>query len=234
MKISIILFSKNEVSYKIIDMVLFFWKKVILKKNLQIEFISNDVSFAKNIKIKNEKKILFPIRNIFPLKMNAYIKNASGDIVIITNLNLLQKKTNILNIIRNIKENCIIGKSYFYKKDIFNYLFNNWNKLKNRDLSQILQIPGITYEKSFNLIALKKKHLEDINGIDERFCGGIGYEIDDLINRLKLNKINIIEDNSIVGLMPRIFESNDKKLNKHNLLLMEDNLINKRIVVNED
>lgn len=218
--------------------------------------------YNKNYKLKfqyikvDKSKSFYPIESFTPaLTNNVGIRLSLGDVIIITGPETLQAENNIKVAYSMILKNeCAYGLVFRAAKKFNKYLENsNW---KNEKFSDILKYPGAKADcrtipphppAYWYCMAVAKKHILNINGVDERFLGGICGEDDDFSNRMKLSGINPIFNNKIIG----IHQNHDNydsqischnirntekwnKLRNYNIKLMNENLKNNNYIVNNN
>ena len=135
------------------------------------------------------------------------------------------------------------------------YLVRNpeWKKY---DFSFLINIPGAQTEcrtcpphppKYWYFMAVDKRHVFRIGGVDERFLGGICGEDDDFSNRMYYNKISPLFDHRIVGIHQNHdscdvkdkihsvkFDEEVKILKNHNMKLLRESMIFGNPVANKN
>ena len=118
---------------------------------------------------------------------------------------------------------------------------SNINGAKKECLTKPPHPPAYWY-----FMAVAKKNVEEIGGVDERFCQGFCAEDDDFANRMRFNGIDPVFEHKILGIHQN--HSNVDKLSKKhslrttldgkflrtkNINLMNENKKNKLIVANK-
>ncbi len=158
------------------------------------------------IKFNRDGGAIKPLTFTPALSNNIGIKLAKGDIVVITGPETLQKENNLLLSYNSINDNnnlCIYG--YTYRSDLAFVReleeSDEWQKMK---FSRVLDINGAKADKTINngwwwyYLAVRKSHLLDMRGVDERFMLGISGEDDDLANRLIAKKLEMTRNHDII------------------------------------
>lgn len=167
-----------------------------------IDFLSEDYSFIKVIKINKEDKWYH--NPCIPYNMT--FKHCTGDIVLIQNPECFHY-TDILSFVaNNLKENDYLSFACFSlskeKYEVFNSDINSpINNLINN-----LSVTPVSSDGWFNhsilrptgyhfTSAIYKTKLDKLGGFDERYANGVGYDDDEFLMRVKKNlNVRIIDD----------------------------------------
>lgn len=201
----------------------------------------------------DKTKSTIPVKTFIPvLSNNVGIKNAHGEVIVITGPETLQYEKNLeRSYLLLDKPKCAYG--LVYKSDLksVSTIEENWDTLKTSFLS-VLKIPGTQAEcltrrphppGYLYFMAVSKQHALDIGGFDEMFLGGLCAEDDDFANRMKIKGIIPYFENSIIGLHQNHsgtdksdnvhlsrYSEEGRKLWNHNLELMKKNLSGNGVV----
>lgn len=189
-----------------------------------------------------------PITTFTPvLSNNVGIKQARGEVICITGPETLQGSKNI-EIAYTFKDRKECGYGLIYKsnKQFVDYIKNNWKKT----FTDLLLIPGAQANcltkpphpiRYYYFLTIKKKFLEIVGGLDEKFGQGYTAEDDDIGNRLEMFGINPVFEHKIIGIHQdhsclntdkHVDRYKNQELKKRNHKLMYENLNNKQIVAN--
>jgi GT2 family glycosyltransferase len=169
--------------------------------------IINEYPFVKLIRIEPKDK--WYVNPCIPF--NKAIKEATGDIIVLQNPECLHVGDILSNIVDNLNDDNYITysvysvdygitlnlQSYnFENEDVFNTIknrltpFNNQNYVSegvccwyNHSLYRPLSYHFIS--------AISKKNMDKLNGFDERFAHGIGFDDDEFLYRVKLLGLNV-------------------------------------------
>lgn len=201
---------------------------------------------------------IIPVKSFIPvLTNNVGFKNALGDVVVITGPETLQASTNLeVSWSLNSRKECAYGLVYKANEYATDYIEKGWSKLKKLPLEHLLQIPGakarcVTMPPHkpayWYFMAVAKKYVYQIGGIDERFLGGLCGEDDDFANRMFFSNVTPVYEHRILGIHQdhtrEDFGDNihiDRRdgigycLWVHNFTLMQDNLEKKIFKANEN
>jgi glycosyltransferase involved in cell wall biosynthesis len=205
---------------------------------LQLRYIKIDPS-----------KSFCPIKSFTPaLTNNVGFRMAEGEVVVITGPETLQAENNISVAYTMInRQECAYGLVYRASPEFNNQLEQTgW---KNATFSQVLSYAGAKADcrtrpphpaAYWYCMAVAKKHVMQIGGVDERFLGGICGEDDDFANRMRFVGITPVFEHKIIGihqnhdscdscnLKHNIRQSQKwNDLRNHNLNLMYENIKNK-------
>jgi glycosyltransferase involved in cell wall biosynthesis len=191
-----------------------------------------------------------PITTFTPvLSNNVGARVARGEVICFTGPETLQNCNNI-KIAESFsnRDECGFGLVYKSNKNFVNSIKN----LSNFSFDDVINLPGAKNDclsrpphppAYFYFVAVAKKHFEKIGGLDERFGQGFCAEDDDFANRIKMYGISPVFETGIVGIHQDHSVENTEKhllryynleLRKKNFLLMQKNLLDKKIIVNED
>lgn len=172
-------------------------------KNQQLDDIVNNDQNIKYIKL--EKKISINPCNVY----NLGFKHATGDIVIIQN----PECCHIGDIIKYTNDNLKPNQYFsFACANLQNIEKNNilYNMYENNESKQTITnflntLPLSTWETilwynhpihrpvGFHFMsAIYKSDLDKLGGFDERYADGVGYDDNELVERIKLGKIEFI------------------------------------------
>jgi len=215
------------------------------EKGLNIQFIRID-----------KAKSVIPVKSFIPaLTNNVGFRNARGEVVVVTGPETLQAFTNldIAWTMRNRME-CAYGLVFRANTTSTDYIAKGWDRLKSLPMDHLLQIPGTKAAcmtkpphppAYWYFMAVARRHIEQIGGVDERFLGGLCAEDDDFSNRMRMAGATPVFEHRIVGIHQDHSreDSNDgihidrrqgkgRDLWVHNVTLMKDNLAKGDPVVN--
>ena len=201
------------------------------------------------IRINNSKCDL-PITTFTPvLTNNVGMRAARGDVVCITGPETLQAENNIkfASSFSNRQE-CGYGLVYKSNKSFVNLISKQWDgKFKG-----LLDLPGARADcltkpphppAYYYFVAVKKKYVEKIGGLDERFAQGFCGEDDDFANRMRMSGITPVFEHNIIGIHQDHSSLNTEKhnmrfnrqdLKQRNLQLIKENLNNYNYIANRN
>lgn len=215
------------------------------EKGLQIKFIRIDNS-------KCDK----PVTTFLPiLSNNVGFRVATGKVVVITGPETLQSDKNLeVSYTLKGRKECAYGLVYKSDRLFMENIIVNWNK--DKDFNYWLCSPGAKSDcrtcpphppAYWYYMAVSKKYIEAIGGVDEDFATGICAEDDDFSNRMRLSGvtpvfehriIGIHQDHSVEDLLDPRHNLREKEegilLRKYNVELMRKNLSMKKIIANTD
>jgi len=181
----------------------------------EIGDLMNSYSFLTVIKIKKEDK-----KHTNPsIPFNIGIGIASGDIIVLQNPECYHLDDILTYVNDNLKENEYYSFStYSINKEQTNRVLSTHNLTRNR-VKEIISpiIPQVFHDfnhpgwynhsiyrpKAYHFCAaIHKSNMHKLNGFDERYGNGIGYDDDEFLNRvMKLGLgVRIIDDKTVVHL----------------------------------
>lgn len=201
-----------------------------------------------------------PIVTFIPiLSNNVGMRLAKGEVVVITGPETLQSEKNVevASTMASRKE-CGYGLCYKSNAIFVKYLDENWGKLAytTGSFAKLLQCRGAAVDcltrpphppAYWYIMAVAKKYVEAIGGVDEEFAAGFCAEDDDFSNRVRLSGVQPVFEHKIVGIhqdhttqdlttdghdLRRTPEGN--RLRQRNISLMRRNLQQNKIVANAD
>ena len=212
-------------------------------KELKFQFIRIDNS-------KCDK----PIQTFIPiLSNNIGFRNALGEVVVVTGPETLQAEKNIeVSCTMKDRKLCAYGLVYKSNKAFVKTISENWPQdfnsmlniegAKNNCLTKFPHPPAYWY-----YMAVAKKYVEAIGGVDEDFACGICAEDDDFSNRMRMSGVTPVFEHKIMGIHQdhSIGDADDPKhnfryshegvaLRQKNIFLMQQNLSNKKVIANTD
>jgi GT2 family glycosyltransferase len=181
----------------------------------KLDDILDEYPFIKLIRIEPKDK--WYINPCIPF--NKAIKAATGDIIILQNPECLHVGDILSNIVDNLTdENYITYSVYsadyqttqelqkypFEKKYIFELIKNRLEPFNNQNY--VSEGVCCWYNHSIHrpvayhfISAITKKNMDRLNGFDERFSNGIGFDDDELLFRIKKLGLNIQICDSLFG-----------------------------------
>jgi hypothetical protein len=189
------------------------------------------------------------------LTNNVGFRNARGEVIVVTGPETLQASTN-LDIAWTMKDRMECAYGLVFRASVLctEFFTKYWDQLKYLPINDLLQIPGAKAECAtifphfpayWYFMAVAKKYVEKIGGIDERFLGGLCAEDNDFANRMKMECVIPVFEHRIVGIHQdhsredsgdgiHIDRQQGKGYNLwvHNYLLMQDNLVKGDSVAN--
>lgn len=211
--------------------------------NERIEDLSKEFIFLKVIRIsKQDKNHSNPC-----IPFNIGIKEVKGDIIILQNPECLHVHDILSYVSANINESNYLSMStYSIDSDLTKKLLqsNNYidffNKLpkEQRHVNYVGWFNHTKYRPVYYHFcsAITRKNMDLLGGFDERYADGIGYDDDELIeriNRLGLNK-KICDEVSVIHMFHNNFFSKNinspKAIEKNNLLF--NNFTKKEEIIN--
>lgn len=199
------------------------------------------------IDYKRNRKIRWTPTFIPVLTNNVGFRKARGEVVVITGPETLQASRNleVAWSMRN-REECGYGLVWRANPGGTDKIAKDWEKLKNAPMEQLLEITGVKNEcvtmpphkpEYWYLMAVARKHVIDIGGVDERFSKGICGEDTDIANRMKMIGVEPVFEHAMIGIHQdhsREDAGDGKHINRkegkgynmwvHNFRLMEENL----------
>jgi glycosyltransferase involved in cell wall biosynthesis len=199
-----------------------------------------------------------PITTFLPiLSNNVGIRKAIGDVIVITGPETLQGRSNLKVASSMIKrKQCAYGTCYKSNSAFVAELERNWKAHKNRSMTGFLKMEGAAVDcltrpphppAYWYIMAVAKKYIEAIGGVDESFATGYCGEDDDLANRMRMFGVQPIFEYGIVGIHQDHSvqdkalkshtirnEAQGKALRQKNIELMHKNLKEGKIVANTD
>lgn len=216
-------------------------------KNTELQF--------QYIRIDNSKCIK-PVKTFIPvLSNNVGFRFSKGKVVVVTGPETLQSPKNIeISYSLNYRKECAYGLVYRSSKSFTDYISKNWNK--DHLFDNLLKIPGATADCRTRLphppaywyyMAVAKKYVEKIGGVDEEFAAGFCAEDDDFANRMKMAGAMPVFEHKIVGIHQdhSVEDSINKahsirntpegmRMRQKNIALMKKNLHSGKMVANTD
>ena len=199
-----------------------------------------------------------PIKTFIPvLSNNIGFRMAKGEVVVVTGPETLQAEKNVeVSYSMSYRNNCAYGLVFKSNLEFVNYIEQNWENLKNEDFQKLLNIKGaragcLTVPPHppayWYYMAVNKNSVEEIGGVDEEFAAGFCAEDDDFANRMKMlgtipifehKIIGIHQDHSEVDKSSSAHENRRspewRKLRERNIFLMRQNILQNKIVANQD
>ncbi|MHA2218614.1 MAG: hypothetical protein ACXACY_22025 [Candidatus Hodarchaeales archaeon] len=198
-----------------------------------------------------------PVRTFIPiLSNNIGFRFSSGSVVVVTGPETLQAENN-LKVASSFSDRKECGYGLVFRSNVgfVRNISNNWRNL-NLPLNDILNINGATADcrtipphppAYWYFMAVAKKYVENIGGVDEEFAAGFCAEDDDFANRMRMSGIIPVFEHKIVGIHQDHSEEDNidmihsirntpegTKMRHRNIELMKQNLLNRRIVANND
>jgi len=178
----------------------------------RLDDIPQQFSFVKVIRL--ESKDRWYTNPCVPF--NKAIKEASGDVIILQNPECLHVGDILSDVVNSINDdNYIAYGVYSINKSITDSIYDlpyNDDRIFDMIKAQIKPMNNINYVSegqscwynhsvyrpaAYHFVsAISKKNMDILNGFDERYANGIGFDDDEFLFRIKLNKLNIeIHDN---------------------------------------
>jgi glycosyltransferase involved in cell wall biosynthesis len=206
----------------------------------------------------DKKKSKIPVKSFIPaLTNNVGFKQAKGEVVVITGPETLQNNSNIAVSMTMIKrKECAYGLVYRASVSATTYIDKQWGNIKNKEVKEMLKIPGAREccmscpphpPAYWYYMAVNKKYVNYIGGVDERFLGGLCGEDDDFANRMRFSGVTPVFDSRIIGLHQdhsREDKNDNIHINRtdglgyglweHNYKLMKENIKKKDPIVNKN
>lgn len=198
-------FSKDDFEIVIVDDA----DRTELKK-ICIEYNKNKKLNFQYINIDNNKSIM-PVTTFIPvLSNNVGFRQARGEVILLTGPETLQSENN-LKVAYSMKDRTQCGYGLVWKSSsIFvDEINKNWQVYKEKPFYHLTIIYGAKnqcYTKPphppayYYLMAVAKKYIEKVGGIDERFAAGYCAEDDDLANRLNMSGIQPVFEHKMIGI----------------------------------
>lgn len=238
------------------------WELIVIddgvRKDVRNQCLEAATKYKMNINfIRIDKnKSFYKVKSFIPaLTNNIGFRQAKGDVIVITGPETLQKNTNLEISTNMINRNeCAYGLVFKANIPAVDEFTNKWKELKNQSIEVLLQIPGAQNEcptkppnppRYWYYMTVAKKYVEEINGVDECFVGGLCGEDDDFSFRIGKSGIKPVFDYSIIGIHQdhtredsndliheSRFSPNGKILRQNNFKLLKQNLRNKNYKVN--
>ncbi len=221
-------------------------------KDLCKEYSKKGLCFQ-YVRIDNAKSY-FPIKTFIPvLSNNVGFRLANGEVVVITGPETLQSERN-LDIAYKYKDlkKCAYGLVYRSNIDFVSRIKTNWNE--PIIFNELLKIPGAKADcrtvrphppAYYYFMAVSKKYVEEIHGLDEKFAQGVCAEDDDFSNRMAMNNVEPVFEHKIIGIHQdhSIEDANSPahafrktpdgiKARQNNIALMKSNITNAVKVAN--
>jgi len=209
------------------------------------------------IRVDNSKCDV-PITTFLPiLTNNVGIRKAEGNVIVITGPETLQERSNLTVASSMInRPQCAYGTCYKSNSAFVEELEKNWDTLKDRTIMDLLKMNGAAVScltrpphppAYWYIMAVAKKYVENIGGVDETFATGYCAEDDDFANRMRMsgaqpvfeyNMVGIHQDHSIQDKDLKSHSMRNKEqgriLRQKNIALMRENLKERKVVVNTD
>ena len=154
------------------------------------------------------------------------------------------------------RKHCAYGLVFKSNLEFVNHIEQNWENLKNESFQKLLNIKGarsgcVTMPPHppayWYYMAVNKRSVEKIGGVDEEFAAGFCAEDDDFANRMKMLGTVPIFEHKIIGIHQdhsEVDKSSDahknrrspewRKLREKNIFLMRQNILQNKIVANQD
>ncbi len=188
----------------------------------------------KYIRIDSTKSEI-PVWGLTPaLTNNVGFKNSAGDVILICGPETLQKECNF-DIAYEAAQKDISAFGLIWHSNIqfVNMLMKNPN-MDRLSFDDMLKIPSsrvmnITQNTFYwFLLAVKKKHIFDIGGVDEEYLRGVCGEDDDFAARLRTSGIENVHEFRMIGIhLDHSQEDNyDPKRQRRTKLWEEGRMIN--------
>lgn len=193
-------------------------------KDIEV-IVVDDASPTQPLDEETVKTLPFPIKAVrMPPEKDYYnpcipfnkgLFMAEGDIVIIQNAECAHVGNIVDYVLKNMKDNDYLAFScYSMEKDnTFNFFESNeWDlsdlkKMIKADRSATVDGDDAWYNHSVHrpcayhfCSAITRENLRDLNGFDERYAKGIGYDDDEILNRIRKKglDIKIIDELSVI------------------------------------
>ncbi len=273
MKVSVII-SACENREHLFDRALYTWNlQTLPKKEWELIIVDDGAKDSVKEQCRNASKIynintryiridksksFHKVKTFTPaLTNNVGFRQAKGEVICVTGPETLQENTNleVAATMINRKE-CAYGLVYKASTQATDILQNEWESLKNKKIIELLKIPGAKEgcvtkppnpPRYWYFMAVAKKYIEKIGGVDERFVGGLCAEDDDFSTRIKTSGVNTVFNHNMISIhQNHSREDNDdnihinritiagRKLRMCNLKLWKNNIKNSTIIVNKD
>ena len=274
MKISVVISACDNREH-LFDRSLFTWNKQTLNKNeWELIVVDDDVRDSVREQCRNANKIyginvryiridksksFYKVKTFTPaLTNNVGFKKSRGNVICVTGPETLQGWNNLENAYKVLNRKvCAYGLVYKASISATKTFENNWNLLKNKDIPVIWdEVPGAKAgcvtkppdpPRYWYFMAVAKKHINAIHGVDERFVGGLCAEDDDFATRMNLYGVTPIFEHSMTGIHQdhsiedkddnihiNRFTKNGNYLRSCNVRLWKQNMRNKICIVNNN
>ena len=171
----------------------------------RIEDLEEDFPFLQVIRVEKKDKWY-----ISCMPFNRAIAKASGDIVLMQNPECLHVHDVLSYVAGNITDANYISMSVYSLNEILTKTLSSRDNLigyfKTLPQQRVKGYIGWYNHSKYNetyyhfCAALTRKNMDELGGFDERFAAGVGFEDDDLVNRITrmgLDKI-IADDISVI------------------------------------
>lgn len=234
-KVSVVISLYNR--REILDRTLWFYSKQTLPKN-EFELVIVDDKSSEDILgickeysstcglnfnyilVDKTKGIIPPKSFNQALTNNIGFKKSRGSVIVITGPETIQKETNLEKSWIMANEGyCVYGDIYRSSQSFIDEIKKGlWKTLSFSDL---IKIPGAMQEKGqlggfwWYYVAVRKEHLMNINGVDERYMNGITAEDDNFAFRMDLSGVPLIRNHNIIGIHQD--HSREDKLDLHSV-----------------
>lgn len=176
------------------------------------------------IRIDNSKCDV-PIKTFIPvLSNNVGFRQSRGSVIVITGPETLQNENN-LKVAYELSDRaeCAYGTVYLSDEGFTDIISKNWHKIKKYPFKELISIKGANVDcltvpphppAYWFLTVVKKEHIFNINGIDEKFAQGICGEDDDFANRMNFSNIKPVFNYNLLGIHQNHSQI-DKSTKKH-------------------
>lgn len=177
------------------------------KPEHQLNGIEQDFPFVKVITLKEEDR--WYTNPCVPF--NKAIREATGDIIVIQNPECLHVGDILDDIVNKINDkNYLVYGVYSLDKERTSYLYDlpfDNEHINKMILSQIQPMNNVNYVSegqacwyqhsihrpaAYHFVsAMTKKNMAELNGFDERYSNGIGFDDDEILHRIRLLGLDI-------------------------------------------